>query len=331
MPPPSSGGPRPPRDAQRPRGVRPAGERTRARPPPCTAWPRPCAAAFADRARYLGDPDFNPAMPVARLISKDYAAGPAQDHPRGPGLRRRPRRPSSGRRRAARPPTSRWWTRTATPSPSPTPSRTATAPRSSCRAAGFLLNNEMGDFNAGPGLTERRGPDRHRAQPGGPRQADALEHDPEPSWPRTASSFMVIGSPGGRTIINTVLQCILNVVDFGMNVQEAVDAPAPPPPVAARPHPVRAHRLLARYPGPAPREGARPAGVAVAPGGRGGHHGREGRSARRWGGSAGARWGAAGPLGARGGRRGRGPQETRSCSRDRPGQDCLGIVRSACS
>ena len=34
-----------------------------------------------------------------------------------------------------------------------------------------------------------------------------------------------IGSPGGRTIINTVLQTILNVVDFGMNVQEAVDAP----------------------------------------------------------------------------------------------------------
>ena len=37
--------------------------------------------------------------------------------------------------------------------------------------------------------------------------------------------FMVTGSPGGRTIINTVLQTILNVVDFGMNVQEAVDAP----------------------------------------------------------------------------------------------------------
>src|SRR4029450_11430025 len=36
--------------------------------------------------------------------------------------------------------------------------------------------------------------------------------------------FMVIGSPGGRTIINTVLLTILNVVDFGMNVQEAIDA-----------------------------------------------------------------------------------------------------------
>jgi gamma-glutamyltranspeptidase/glutathione hydrolase len=37
--------------------------------------------------------------------------------------------------------------------------------------------------------------------------------------------FLVLGSPGGRTIINTVLQVILNVVDFGRNVQEAVDAP----------------------------------------------------------------------------------------------------------
>jgi gamma-glutamyltranspeptidase/glutathione hydrolase len=37
--------------------------------------------------------------------------------------------------------------------------------------------------------------------------------------------FMVTGSPGGRTIINTVLETILDVVDFGMNAQEAVDAP----------------------------------------------------------------------------------------------------------
>ena len=37
--------------------------------------------------------------------------------------------------------------------------------------------------------------------------------------------FMVTGSPGGRTIINTVLETILDVVDFGMNAQEAIDAP----------------------------------------------------------------------------------------------------------
>ena len=37
--------------------------------------------------------------------------------------------------------------------------------------------------------------------------------------------FMVTGSPGGRTIINTVLETIVDVVDFGMNAQEAIDAP----------------------------------------------------------------------------------------------------------
>ena len=42
---------------------------------------------------------------------------------------------------------------------------------------------------------------------------------------RDGKLFLTIGSPGGRTIINTVLLAILNVVDFGMNVQEAIDAP----------------------------------------------------------------------------------------------------------
>jgi gamma-glutamyltranspeptidase/glutathione hydrolase len=42
---------------------------------------------------------------------------------------------------------------------------------------------------------------------------------------RDGQLFMVTGSPGGRTIINTVLETIVNVVDFGMNAQEAIDAP----------------------------------------------------------------------------------------------------------
>jgi gamma-glutamyltranspeptidase/glutathione hydrolase len=42
---------------------------------------------------------------------------------------------------------------------------------------------------------------------------------------RDGALFMVIGSPGGRTIINTVLQTLVNVIDFGMNIQEAIDAP----------------------------------------------------------------------------------------------------------
>ena len=42
---------------------------------------------------------------------------------------------------------------------------------------------------------------------------------------RDGKLFMSVGTPGGRRIINTVLQVIVNVVDFGMNIQEAIDAP----------------------------------------------------------------------------------------------------------
>jgi gamma-glutamyltranspeptidase/glutathione hydrolase len=90
--------------------------------------------------------------------------------------------------------------------------------------AGFLLNNEMGDFNAGPGLTDETGlvgTTPNLAAPG----RRMLSSMAPTILARDQRPFLVIGSPGGRTIPNTVLQVILNVVDFGMNVQEAIDAP----------------------------------------------------------------------------------------------------------
>src|SRR5678815_964589 len=90
--------------------------------------------------------------------------------------------------------------------------------------AGFLLNNEMGDFNAGPGLTDRTGligTDPNLAAPG----KRMLSSMTPTILARDGKVFLTMGSPGGRTIINTVLLSILNVVDFGMNVQEAIDAP----------------------------------------------------------------------------------------------------------
>jgi gamma-glutamyltranspeptidase/glutathione hydrolase len=90
--------------------------------------------------------------------------------------------------------------------------------------AGFLLNNEMGDFNAGPGLTDQEGligTDPNLAAPG-KRMLSSMT----PSIvAKDGKLVLVIGSPGGRTIINTVMQCIVNVLDFGLNVQEAIDAP----------------------------------------------------------------------------------------------------------
>jgi gamma-glutamyltranspeptidase/glutathione hydrolase len=89
--------------------------------------------------------------------------------------------------------------------------------------AGFLLNNEMGDFNAGPGLTNLDGligTEANLAQPG----KRMLSSMTPAILAKNGTLAMVTGSPGGRTIINTVLLTILNVVDFGMNAQEAVDA-----------------------------------------------------------------------------------------------------------
>ncbi|HEV8293140.1 MAG TPA: gamma-glutamyltransferase, partial [Tepidisphaeraceae bacterium] len=179
--------------------------------------------AYADRARYLGDPDFNPQMPIARLTSKDYAAE----------LRKGIRDYQASKSDAE---TFDW--------PAESHETTHLSVVDSGRnavsmtytledsygvkivvpGAGFLLNNEMGDFNAGPGLTNNEGligTDPNMAAPG----KRMLSSMTPTILTKDGKLFMVTGSPGGRTIINTVLQTILNVVDFGMNIQEAVDAP----------------------------------------------------------------------------------------------------------
>jgi gamma-glutamyltranspeptidase/glutathione hydrolase len=179
--------------------------------------------AFADRARYLGDPDANPGMPIGRLTSKGYAAE----------LRRTIR---EDRASVSSPETFAW------PAESEETThvsvvdedRNAVALTYTLEdsygskilvpGAGFLLNNEMGDFNAGPGLTDADGligTPPNLAAPG----KRMLSSMTPTILARDGTIFMVIGSPGGRTIINTVLLALVNVIDFGMNIQEAIDAP----------------------------------------------------------------------------------------------------------
>lgn len=178
--------------------------------------------AFADRARYMGDPDFVKDMPIERLLSKEYASQLRR------GLREDRASVSS--------PTTFEWT---ADHPETTHLSVVDGQRNAVSmtytleygygsaitvpGAGFLLNNEMGDFNAGPGLTTAEGligTDPNLAQPG-KRMLSSMT----PSIvARDGKLFMVTGSPGGRTIINTVFQTIINVVDFGLNAQEAVDA-----------------------------------------------------------------------------------------------------------
>ena len=179
--------------------------------------------SFADRARYLGDPDFVPQLPVATLVSKEYAAT----------LRRtisETRASKSSPERFTWPPEGDETTHLSVVDAA----RNAVALTYTLEdgygskivvpGAGFLLNNEMGDFNAGPGLTTAAGligTDPNLAGPG----KRMLSSMTPAIVTRDGQLFMVTGSPGGRTIINTVVQTIVNVIDYGMNAQEAVDAP----------------------------------------------------------------------------------------------------------
>jgi gamma-glutamyltranspeptidase/glutathione hydrolase len=178
--------------------------------------------AFADRAQHLGDPDFNDGIPLGRLISKDYAA--------------ELRKTISQTRASVSTPTTFSW---------PTESQETThlsivdgqrnavsltytleygyGSRIVVPGAGFLLNNELGDFNSAPEMTDERGNIGTRPNLALPYKRPLSSMSPT-ILAKDGQLFMVTGAPGGRTIINTVLMTILNVVDFGMNAQEAVDA-----------------------------------------------------------------------------------------------------------
>lgn len=90
--------------------------------------------------------------------------------------------------------------------------------------AGFLLNNELGDFNAAPGLTDATGLIGTPPNLAGPGKRPLSSMCPV-ILVKDGSVFLVSGSPGGRTIPSTVLNTVLNVVDFGMDARAAVDAP----------------------------------------------------------------------------------------------------------
>jgi gamma-glutamyltranspeptidase/glutathione hydrolase len=92
------------------------------------------------------------------------------------------------------------------------------------RGAGFLLNNEMNDFNWQPGVTDRKGTigtDANLIAPG----KRMLSSMTPTLVARNGKVLLITGSPGSRTIINTVLCVLVNVLDFDMDIRAAVDAP----------------------------------------------------------------------------------------------------------
>ncbi len=89
---------------------------------------------------------------------------------------------------------------------------------------GFLMNNEMDDFSAKPGQANMYGLVGNEANAIAPGKRMLSSMTPT-IVEKNDSLYMVLGTPGGSTIITSVLQTILNVVEYDMTIQQAVDAP----------------------------------------------------------------------------------------------------------
>lgn len=180
--------------------------------------------AYADRAVHLGDADFV-RVPVSGLISKAYAAERAKTISLDSAT------PSSVIRAGAPPalePASTTHFSVIDKQGNAVANtytlEDAYGVAATVRGAGFLLNNEMGDFAAAPGLPNAYGLVQGEANAIVPRKRPLSSMTPTMVL-KDRQTFLIVGSPGGGTIINTVLQVILNVVEFGMNLQQAIDAP----------------------------------------------------------------------------------------------------------
>lgn len=89
---------------------------------------------------------------------------------------------------------------------------------------GILLNNEMDDFTMKPGVPNLYGLVQGEANAIAPKKSPLSSMSPT-IVSKDGKPFMVIGSPGGSRIITITLEAIVNVIDHGMNIQEAIDAP----------------------------------------------------------------------------------------------------------
>lgn len=179
--------------------------------------------AYMDRNSYLGDPDFVK-NPLARLLDKAYAArirdvidparaGVSKDLK--PGVA--PHEGSNtthysivdrhGNAVAVTYTLNDWF-----------------GAKVTAAGTGVLLNNEMDDFTLKPGVPNSYGLAQGEANAIAPGKRPLSSMSPT-IVTRADKPLMVVGTPGGSRIISVVTHAILNLVDYGMNVQEAVDAP----------------------------------------------------------------------------------------------------------
>ena len=178
--------------------------------------------AFRDRATYLADPDFAD-VPVERLTSKEYAAELRAVVEAGQAGASSPEDVSAA---AVAPESAETTHYSVVDGDGMAVSVTYTLEAGygsmiTVPGAGFLLNNEMGDFNARPGLTTETG--LIGTEPNLARPEQRMLSSMTPTiLARDGALVAVVGSPGGRTIINTVLQIVVNTVDFEMAPAQAV-------------------------------------------------------------------------------------------------------------
>jgi gamma-glutamyltranspeptidase/glutathione hydrolase len=169
---------------------------------------------FADRERYLGDPDFIP-IPVKGLLSKSHAASIANrilpDRPLGyypfGAFEPKPRDSANTTHLCVIDPAGNVVSLTQSINDF---FGTGIVPR----GTGFLLNDHMDDFASDPQSPNAPGPGRRPVSSMGP---FIMFHGGRP--------FLVLGSPGGTRIFSSLGQIVFNVTDFGMSLDEAIEAP----------------------------------------------------------------------------------------------------------
>jgi gamma-glutamyltranspeptidase/glutathione hydrolase len=181
--------------------------------------------AFADRAAYMGDADFVK-VPVAGMIDKSYAAK----------LRETinlTRASNSQEVRAGRP-TGAEGTETTHFTIVDAEGNVVTNTYTindlygsgvTAKGTGIVLNDEMDDFAARPGKPNLFGLIQGENNAVGPKKRPLSSMTPTIVLRKDGSLWFAVGARGGPRIINAVLQTIINVIDHGMNIQEAIDAP----------------------------------------------------------------------------------------------------------
>ncbi len=179
--------------------------------------------AYADRARWLGDPGFVD-IPVERLISKDYANDLRNN------IKTRATRSvelDAGGNHAQESEETTHYSVVDASGNAVAVTTTLNGSYGSyvvVEGAGFLMNNEMDDFSVKPGVPNMyglTGGEANAIEPG----KRMLSSMTPTIVVREGETWLVLGTPGGSTIITTVAQVMMNIIDFGMEPLEAVAAP----------------------------------------------------------------------------------------------------------